>query len=68
MLMLPGLAVVGTKGFYLIVLQVDKLITVGDAAFGYVGAKLTAKHAVQLTSGQVGIVIHHRVDKLVHAV
>ena len=66
--MLPGLAVVGTKGFYLIVLQVDKLITVGDAAFGYVGAELTAKHTVQLAGGQVGIVLQHRVDKLVHAV
>ena len=68
MLLLPGLAVVGSKGFYLIVLQVYKFVTVCDAALGYVGAELAAKHTVQLVGGQVGIVLQHRVDKLVHAV
>jgi len=51
MLLLPGFAVVGSKGFYLIVLQVNKLVTIGYAAFGYVGAELTAKHTVQLAGG-----------------
>ena len=51
MLLLPDLEVVGLKGSYLIILQVDKLVTIGDAAFGYVGAELTAKHTVQLAGG-----------------
>ena len=38
-------------------LQVDKFVTVGDAAFGDVGAKLTAKHTVQLAGGQVGLAL-----------
>ena len=68
MFLLPGFSVIGLKGFYLIILQFNKLFTVCDAAFGNVGTKLAAKHTVQFTGGQVGIVLQHGIYKLVHTV
>ena len=64
----PGSAVIGPKRLYLIVLQIDIFFSVGNAAFGDVGAELTAEHAVQFAGSQVGIVLQHGVDELIHAV
>ena len=64
----PCLKVVGFERPKLILFEVDEIVTVCDAAFGNVGAKLTAKHTVQFTGGQVGVVLQHSIDKLIHAV
>ena len=64
----PCLKVVGFESAKLILFEVDELVTVCDTAFGNVSAKLTAKHTVQFTGGQVGIILQHSIDKLIHAV
>ena len=68
MFLQPGTAVVGMKSIYLIGLQIYMFIAIDNTAFGDMSAKLAAKHMVQFASGQVGIVLQHSIDELVHAV
>ena len=64
----PGFEVVGFECLELIVFEVDEIVTIGDAAFGDMSAKLAAKHTVQFAGGEVGIVLQHGIDELVQAV
>lgn len=64
----PCLKVVGFERPKLILFEVDEIVTVCDTAFGDMSAKLAAKHTVQFTGGQVGVVLQHGIDKFIHAV
>ena len=62
----PCLKVVGFESAKLIPFEVDEIVTVCDTAFGYVSAKLAVKHTVQFTGGQVGVILQHSIDVLIH--
>ena len=64
----PCLKIIGFERPKLILFEVNEIVTVCDAAFGNVGAELTAKHTVQFTGGQVGVILQHGIDELIHAV
>ena len=64
----PCFEVIGSEGPKLIVFEVDEIVTIGNTAFGDMSTELAAKHTVQFAGGQVGIVLQHSIDKLVHAV
>ena len=53
----PCLKIIGFERPKLILFEGNEIVTVCDAAFGNVGAKLTAKHTVQFTGCQVGIIL-----------
>jgi len=62
----PCLKIIGFERPKLILFEVNEIVTACDAAFGNVGAKLTAKHTVQFTGGQVGVILQHGIDELIH--
>ena len=62
----PCLKVVGFERPKLILFEVNEIVTVCDTAFGDMSAKLTAKHTVQFTGGQVGVILQHGIDELIH--
>jgi len=61
----PFQKIVGFESAKLILFEIDEIVAVCDAAFGYVSAKLAAKHTVQFSGGQVGIILQHGIDKFI---